>query len=391
MIQTSSIPRRPKQLTQISSADQKKKDSRIQFAEKILATYSPSGEEAEIVTILKSELESHGLSPRVDFAGNIICEVGSGSPSLLFCPHLDTVPGRLAVRKDGNKLYGRGACDAKGALLSMLLAFEDIAEQFEKDPDRSQGRLIFAGVVEEEKESRGLNQLIKDRLRADAAIFGEPCGLNKVTIGYRGHVPVSFDIRTKEAHASAPWTTTNAAEVVFSLYDSLRKKLSIGGNAQGVDSVSVAITGIRSGTAHNVIPGSAKMSVDIRVPIGTSSAKVASRIEEIASEESKSKHCVIATTFAELTEPYKARVDCRIARAINRSLLKRGLKPSFVTKSGTGDMNTYALAFGVDALTYGPGESKLSHTDSEFVDIQEVFACSEVLVDTQKEFFVLRN
>jgi [amino group carrier protein]-lysine/ornithine hydrolase len=391
MIQTSMTSRSTKQLTQIAGKDQKKKETRIQLGEKILAAYSPSGEEEEIVSILKAELESHNLSPRVDSAGNIICEIGSGQRSLLFCPHLDTVPGRLNVRRDGTKLYARGACDAKGPLLSLLFAFEDIAEQLDRGPDRSQGRLIFAGVVEEEKESRGLDQIIRDGLRADGAIFGEPCGLTKVTIGYRGHVPVSFEIKTKEAHASAPWTTTNAAEVAFSLYGSLAKKLTVDGNAQGVDSVSVAITGIGSGTAHNVIPGIANMSVDIRVPIGGNTSVIVTQIYEIVSEEMKSKDCKISTSFASSTEPYKTPLNSNLVRAMNRSMLKRGLRPSYVTKSGTGDMNTYALAFGVDALTYGPGESKLSHTDNEWVDMEEVFACSEVLVDTQKEFFLLRN
>jgi [amino group carrier protein]-lysine/ornithine hydrolase len=378
-----------KGLAQVPISERERKESRIAIAERILSTYSPSGEEGELATLIRLELERHGLRPRNDSAGNVICEIGSGSGSLLFCPHIDTVPGRLPVRREGSILYGRGATDAKGALISMLFAFEDIAEESGRDPSKnSLGRLIFAAVVEEERESKGLNQLIKDNVRADAAIFGEPCGVNRVTIGYRGHVPVSFEIVTKEAHSSAPWNATNAAEVAFSLYESLRKTLATP-QSQSIDSVSVAITKIQSGSSHNVIPGHAQLSVDIRIPIGASAAKVAKTVREIASENEKSHNCSITANLASSTEPYRAKMDSKIVRAINRSIIKAGRKPSFISKSGTGDMNTYAQAFGVEAVTYGPGDTRLSHTESEFVDMEDVFACARVLTRTHAEFFAL--
>ena len=52
-------------------------------------------------------------------------------------------------------------------------------------------------------------------------------------------------------------------------------------------------------------------------------------------------------------------------------------------------MNTYALAFGVDAVTYGPGDTKLSHTPAERVDIEEIFACSRILRGATFEYFAL--
>jgi [amino group carrier protein]-lysine/ornithine hydrolase len=365
-----------------------KRQSHILLAEKILRTYSPSGGEKELAKLLHSELRHHGLSPRIDAAGNVICEIGSGSPSLLLCPHIDTVPGKLPFRREGNVLYARGASDAKGALLSMLFAFEDIADEVESDSERKGSHVILAAVVEEEKESKGLNQLIVDKVRAEGAIFGEPGGVNRITFGYRGHLPLSFEITTKQAHASAPWTTTNAAEVAFLLYKTLQETFA-SAKSQGVDSISVAITKIEAGTSHNVIPGNAKVSIDVRIPIGMSSKDVATKADDVVTEIEKLQNCKIHTILSEATEPYKAKLDSKLVRAMSRSMIKSELKPSFLTKSGTGDMNTYALTFGVDALTYGPGDPRLSHTDSESIDIEEVFSCAKVLVRTYREFFGL--
>jgi len=374
----------------LQDSAQARQSSRLDLCERVLRIYSPSGEERELVELLKEELEGKGLEPRIDNAGNLICEVGSGVPSLLFCPHLDTVPGKLPVRREGTLLYGRGACDAKGALLSMLFAFEDLASEWQSSPT-PKGHLIFAAVVEEEKESGGLNQLIKDEIKADGAIFGEPCGLTKITTGYRGHVPVTFEIATQGGHASAPWLSANAAEVAYSLYELIKKNL-VQENKEtknGLEAISVTITEINSGTAHNVVPSAAKMCLDIRIPFGMQAHDVARKVEELSREDSKSKNYELTITFAQLTEPYKTSMDSKIVRAVNRAMLKLGYKTSFTTKSGTGDMNTYALTLGVDALTYGPGESKLSHTDHEVVDYNEIVACSQVLVNSQKEFFAL--
>ncbi len=368
-------------------------ENRARFAERVLETYSPSGEESALASLLLNELDSRGLSPRIDRAGNVISEIGKGPRSLLLCPHIDTVPGILSVKREGNLLYGRGACDAKGALLSMLFAFEDLAEEYRKNQlNLLSSRVVFAGVVEEERESVGLSQLITDGLKANAAIFGEPCGSSKVAIGYRGHVPISFEIRTKEGHASAPWNATNAAEVAFTLYENIRTKLTDSKEPESLESVSVAVTRIESGTAHNVIPGLSKMSLDIRLPLGTSSNNIIPEIGQIIAEMERKEMCTITSNLARPTEPYRVRLDSKIVRAINRSILKLGFeKPSFIVKSGTGDMNTYAQAFGVDALTYGPGDTKLSHTSDEFVDLTEVFNCTKVLVRTAEEFFRLES
>lgn len=365
------------------------RERRIAFCERALSIYSPSGDERDLARFLFSELKGRGLKPVIDAVGNVLCEIGSGNVSILLCGHMDTVPGELPLRREGSMLYGRGACDAKGPLLSMLFAFEDIASEFKADSEKARsGKVIFAGVTEEERNSVGLNELIRNKVKAEAAIFGEPCGVNKVTIGYRGHVPAKVEIQTKEVHGSAPWLASNAAEVAFSIYQKLKDQWP-SEKPESTDCVSVALTQIHSGTVHNVTPGYATMTLDIRVPSGISVSEVVSKIQSVVSDSS-SGDVRASLSFGETTEPYTTKLNSNLVRAINRSLLKTGYaKPTFVTKSGTGDMNTYALSFGIDAVTYGPGDTKLSHTQEERVDVEEIFACSKILYSSAFELFAL--
>ncbi len=375
----------------MSLPENRERERRLGLLERALSIYSPSGEETELAEFLKTELENRSLKPRIDPVGNLICEIGSGRNSLLLCGHMDTVPGRLPVKRDGDFLYGRGACDAKGALLSMLFAFEDIAKDFQQDANKNRlGRIIFAGVTEEERESLGLFELIRSNVRADSAIFGEPGGVDKVTIGYRGHVTAYVEIETKEVHGSAPWLTTNAAELAFSIYEKAKEQWPCE-KPESTDCVSVALTQIHSGNVHNVIPGKAAMTLDIRMPLGFGSVEVMSKIRSLVSSLS-SREVSASVRFGEPTEAYKTPLNSLLVRAMNRSILRSGIsKSNFVTKSGTGDMNTYALSFGADSLTYGPGDTKLSHTSEERIDIREVFACSEVLRACAFELFALRE
>lgn len=365
------------------------RERRIALCERALSIYSPSGDERDLARFLFSELKGLGLKPAIDAAGNVVCEIGSGNVSILLCGHMDTVPGDLPFRREGSMLYGRGACDAKGPLLSMLFAFEDIASEFKADSEKARsGKVIFAGVTEEERNSAGLNELLRNKVKADAAIFGEPCGVNKVTVGYRGHVPAKVEVQTKEVHGSAPWLASNAAEIAFSIYQKVKEQWP-NQKPESTDCVSVALTQIHSGTVHNVTPGKASMTLDIRVPSSMSAGEVVSKIQSVVSDLS-SGDVKGSVSFGETTEPYQTKLNSNLVRAINRSLIKSGYtKTTFVTKSGTGDMNTYALSFGIDAVTYGPGDTKLSHTKEERVDAEEIFACSKILYSSAFELFAL--
>ena len=122
-----------------------------------------------------------------DDVGNIIATKGSGSPKILLCGHMDTVPGRIRVRKEGDYLFGRGSSDAKGPLLAMLFAAASVEE------NNWHGN-TFVGAVDEEGNATGIKSLTSDKPDVDYAIFGEPSGTKQITIGYKGRIAINLKI-----------------------------------------------------------------------------------------------------------------------------------------------------------------------------------------------------
>src|SRR5215510_3461077 len=100
----------------------------------------------------------------IDSVGNLLATKGTGEPRILLCGHMDTVPGQIPIRIDSGFIYGRGASDAKGPLIAMLLA----ASEF-----KQKGTIIFAGVVDEEGNATGVKELVRSKISVDYAVFGE--------------------------------------------------------------------------------------------------------------------------------------------------------------------------------------------------------------------------
>ncbi len=362
-------------------------DEKSDFIFRAVSTYSPSGQESGFAKAIMEYFQSKHLSPRLDSVGNVLCEFGSGNKTVLLCGHMDTVPGVLPVRMENGRVFGRGACDAKGPLISLLFAFDNLASELQ---GQSVGRIVFAGVTEEERSSSGLAEIIRSNLKADYAFFGEPGGLSRITVGYRGHLTLRLTIITPEIHASAPKFVINSAELLYDVYSTLKKVLVVT-ETGSLEQFSVALTEISSGTAHNVIPGKTSATIDIRVPIGSQTSQARTAVESVISDFGlRLPSAQISAAFDEPTEPYRVPLNSPLVRALSRSILRKGSKPQFITKSGTGDMNTYAQTFGVDSVTYGPGEAVLSHSSEENVSVEEILSCADILTNSIMEL-MLRN
>ncbi len=365
-----------------------KNDPAVDLLLETLRTYSVSTKEERLSKLLRERMRQRGFkNVRTDKAGNAIGEVGSGHPHVLLCGHMDTVPGFLKVRVEGDRVYGRGAADAKSPMCAMISAASGGAV-----PDGM--RVTVACVTREEGDSLGVETLIDSGGDYDYAVFGEPAGAGRITVGYRGRTAARITVRTGGGHASSSWAHPSAVDEslgIMSLIKEFEKKNTVEGNHYR--SLSASLTLIKGGSYSNVVPKKCEMTFDVRIPPGTNSARVKDDLKAIVDGYAMMRGGIDAKVeFDGQTEPYDAPLDSVVVRGFQRSILKNlGSRPVLTHKTGTGDMNTLAERMGVPCLTYGPADSNLGHTELEFVAIPDYLGSIKVISGALQEIKALHG
>lgn len=189
----------------------------VQFLRDLIAIPSTSSREEAVIGRIKEEMEGCGYDEvRIDPMGNILGRIGSGQRVIAYDAHVDTVDVGNAENwtvdpfkgtlKDG-VVYGRGACDMKGALASIVHGGR-LIKQLGLEGDYT---LYVVGSVQEEDCDGLCWQYIinEDKLRPHAVVITEPTNLG-IYRGHRGRIEI--EVRTKgiSCHGSAPERGVNA-------------------------------------------------------------------------------------------------------------------------------------------------------------------------------------
>jgi LysW-gamma-L-lysine carboxypeptidase len=365
-----------------------KREPAVGLLLEVLKTYSVSTKEAKLSKLLRDRMRRRGFNAvRTDKAGNAIGEVGSGHPHVLFCGHMDTVPGFLKVRVEGDRIYGRGAADAKAPMCAMISAIGGGAV-----PEGM--KVTMACVTREEGDSLGVETLIESGGDYDYAVFGEPAGAGRITVGYRGRTAARVTVRTHGGHASSSWAHPSAVDEclgIMSLIKEYENKNTIEGDHYR--SLSASLTVIRGGSYSNVIPKKCEMTFDVRIPPGTNSSSVKEDITALVEGHARMGGGIDAKVeFDGSTEAYDAPLDSVVVRGFQRSILKSlNVRPVLTHKTGTGDMNTLAEKMDIPCVTYGPADSNLGHTEMEFVAIADYLGSIKVLSGALREIKALHG
>ena len=347
----------------------------IELLKRSLEEYTPSKAEAPLANLVKDKsINELGFEQaNIDNVGNVIATKGSGHPIILLCGHMDTVPGRVPIRVGNGYLYGRGASDAKGSLIAMLLAASEFPKQ--------RGSIIFAGVVDEEGNATGIRELVRSKSTIDYAIFGEPSGINNITIAYKGRFAfrLTCDVGSS-AHASAPWLAKNSIEEVYDFWHAIQSE--IGRVESGKDrpgKITCSLTEISGGSSHNVTPQKCKITVDIRIPTTNTSKMIHNLVASVIKDVAIKKNVRATYRIEDMTEPFEADHTSPLVRALSLSILDVCKKrPILLRKTGTGDMNILGNAFKIPVVTYGPGDPHSSHTIDERISISEYISSIDV-------------
>jgi LysW-gamma-L-lysine carboxypeptidase len=348
----------------------------VQLLTNLLGIYSPSGKEESISDFLVEKMKQLGFHVRKDGIGNVIGEIGDGEPTILLCGHMDTVAGHVPLRLEKDKIYARGAVDAKGPLAAMIIAATTVAQD-----SMFNAKIIVASVVEEEATSRGVKHLIKDGISADYSIFGEPSGVGNITIGYKGNLHLKINFKTETGHSSTPWLYENALDKSYELWRRIQNSLPpVETQKSPFYAVTACLTKMTGGTANSVIPFESEIHIDLRVPPPLTANKVFTDANKVIEKyQADNPKVQLKVAIEDSNEPFEVDKSSPLVKALSASIRKVLKTPAtLLRKTGTGDMNILGRAMNAPIVTYGPGDSHLDHTKDEHIIISEYLAGIEV-------------
>jgi len=350
----------------------------VKMLEKALRLYTPSLSEKPMAEFLADKCDDLGFEDiQIDEVGNVIAKKGSGSPKIMLCGHMDVVPGKVKVRKEGDALYGRGASDAKAPLMAMLFAAASI--------QNNNGTIIFVGAVDEEGNATGIKNLVKKKMDVDYAVFGEPSGIKKVTIAYKGRLAINLKISVPDSsHASAPWLSKNAILESMIFARELKEKLEANQEEKTKGMLLTAtMTEVKGGTSHNVTPKDCETTFDIRIPVDMNCKSIEQKIATLVKEISQEREVEAFYSILDETEPFEASHNSPLVRAFTLGIREvEESAPTLIRKTGTGDMNVLGNQWGIPVVTYGPGDPHEAHTIDEKVSVDEYLRGIEILKKT---------
>jgi [amino group carrier protein]-lysine/ornithine hydrolase len=301
-----------------------------------------------------------GYNASRDGAGNVLMTWGEGADDdeVVLLGHLDTVPGRIAVRHDGNRLHGRGTVDAKGPLAAALAA----VSRLPRDAGR---RVSVIAACDEEGASLGARHL-RGRVAPAHLIVLEPSGWNTITTGYRGCVRLTVTVRRPATHHAG--RLAGAADVLVGLLGELQRSLP-SDSGRAVDRVQVRVNALS--THHDGITEQAAAAVEARIPTGVSVDGIIAHLAAVLGDAD--------IDVASTCEPVRVSRGNAVARALARAITTAGGRPRYTTKTGTSDLNVVLPSWGCPAAVYGPGDCSLDHSPDESIDVNELHRGTDVL------------
>lgn len=304
-------------------------------------------------------------------------------PSVMFCGHLDTVGVEgmrdpFVPRVDKGRLYGRGSQDMKGGVAAMIAAAVEVGKSIDR------GRVIVAAVVDEEYESLGAEALVRE-WRADFAVVTEPTDL-KVAIGHKGFAWLEVETTGVAAHGSRPDDGRDAiarmGRVLTALEArdrDLRARTPV--PFQGTGSLHASL--IRGGRELSSYPDRCTLQMERRTVHGEDAGVVRGEVDAILDRLREADPEFEATSrLVTSRPPYRLDETHALARTFGDVLGTRGGDASPTGMSFWTDAAILAGA-GIPAVLFGPGGAGL-HSISEYVIVDDVYACRDVLVDVTR-------
>ena len=323
--------------------------TQIRLTRELIDIDSTTGQEAEAGKWIAGLLERLGYhvmcQPVIGDRFNVIASLAaSGPPALVFSTHFDCVPPFFPSRQTPDRLYGRGACDAKGILMAQVAAAERLRAS-------GQTRVGLVFVVGEERGSEGAHAANTLASGCRFLINGEPTD-NRIGAATRGVYRVKLRATGRAAHSSLPELGESAIDKLLDALVALRLAAWPEDPRLGKTFYSVGL--ITGGVAPNVISPSAEAELMFRTVSGP--------------------------------EPLRAQIERTVGHLVSVEDIL--VVPPVVLTTLPG-MDSTVFSFTTDIpfldrwgapVLLGPGSVTVAHTADEYCEIAELERAVDVYV-----------
>ncbi|MBS3819546.1 M20/M25/M40 family metallo-hydrolase [bacterium] len=228
-----------------------------ELTKSLIGIPSISGAEEKIADYLNDLLKREGFETKIQQVEknrkNIFARTGEKTP-VVFCTHMDTVPPYFGPSEDEHFIYGRGACDAKGIMASMMEAARELKRE-------GGGEIGLLFVVGEERDSIGAKK--SHSLQADSRyiVLGEPTE-NKLGRAHKGMLLMRIKAEGRASHSAYPELGESAVEKLMDTLEELRRANL--GEDRVLGKTFLNIGSIEGGIAPNVVADQAQAEVSLR-------------------------------------------------------------------------------------------------------------------------------
>jgi acetylornithine deacetylase len=318
----------------------------IAFTRQLVDIESTTGDEGRAGDFLCRELVRMGYHASKMPVEGARCNVVATSPEqarpeIVFSTHMDTVPPFIPSSEDDAKIYGRGACDAKGIIAAQIAA-----------ADRLRQEDIYVGllfVVGEEKDSLGAKVANQRAPGSKFLVNGEPTE-NKMASASKGTLRVEISATGRMAHSAYPELGESAIDKLLEALNRLRSIELPSVDGIGPSTVNVGV--IEGGRAPNVVPDKARAQLLYRL-VGPS--------EKLREE-------IVRSVAGLATAEFVLEIPFARLRTLD------GL-PTMVAAFTT---DIPWLSNWGEPLLVGPGSIHVAHTEGEYIEKKQLMDAVEL-------------
>ncbi len=334
---------------------QKAKKIAVDLLTGLIRIPSFSREEKEAADMLQSALKGLGL--KVERKYNNIWTGGlrkKNRPTILLNSHIDTVrPGKewtndpFIPKINNGKITGLGSNDAGASVVSLLAVYILLM-----DTDLP-FNLIYSATAEEEISGKnGVESILGDLGNIDLGIVGEPTGMN-LAIAEKGLMVVDCVTRGKRSHAAG----NEGINAIYKATEDIEriKNIKFPERSELLGEVTMQVTMINSGEAHNIVPDSCSFVVDVRTNECYTNREVFDILQDHLESNIKSRSFRLNPSTISEDHPVVVRAK------------ETGLKCY-----GSHTLSDQAL-MPFPTVKIGPGDPRRSHTSDEYILVNEIY------------------